>query len=336
MTTTLITGANGFIGYHLAKQLCEKGSPVRCLVRRSSDTQRLQSLPVEIVYGEIRDRSSLLNALNGVGSVYHLAGLTRETRPGLFQEVNVGGTRNLAEECLKLNPAPTVVFVSSLAAAGPAKNGRPKTEADPARPMSAYGKSKLDAERIWIEYSETIPCSVVRPPIVFGETDEMSLELFRVVQRTHFHFLPGWINRPFSFIHASDLAELLIRIPERGEHLTPESEKTGQGIYFANCGENVRFAEFGRMIGHSLELRHTFVFRCPPLAVLAFGLYCEVIKRISGGSVSLDWNKAKESLCGPWICDGGKAQKQLGFVPGKSLQERLNQTTLWYKENGFL
>ena len=335
MTKTLITGANGFIGYHLVKTLCEAGRPVRCLVRPSSDTKWINAFPVEYVHGEMNNRESLAQALDNVSVVFHLAGITQETPRASFQQVNVEGTKNLLEESLRLLPPPLFLFVSSLAAAGPARRNRPKVETDPPKPVSAYGKSKWAAEQILIDHSQKLPCSIVRPPFVFGETDDKTLAIFQAIRRTGLHLIPGWYNRFFSFLHATDLANLLLLVEKQGERLTPNSISTGQGIYFASCYEDIRYAELGKMIGSALHRANIPTVKSPPIAVYIYGIYGEIKKRL-GKNTAFDWNKAWESLNGPWICNGEKAQKQLGFQPACSLQERLNQTTKWYQENGLL
>ena len=336
MSKILITGASGFIGYHLVNCLIKRGDEIRCLVRKSSNIGLISVLPIEIVYGDVSDADSLEKAVDKVDCVYHLAGLTKEIKPGQFRAVNTEGTKNLVETCLKRSEPPKIIHVSSLAAAGPGSKESPKKETDAPHPVSLYGLSKFEAEKHLIAVSDKIPCTIVRPPFVFGEGDRASLDLFKLVYKTHTHLIPGWINRMFSFVHASDLSNFMIKVEEYGETLDPDSETSGNGIYFISCGEDVKFSVFGKMIGKSLGIEPTIVLPCPPLMVLVAGITCELSKRLTGISGAFDWNKAKESIRGPWICSAEKGRNQLNFKPEKSLQERLNQTAHWYRENSWI
>lgn len=96
----LVTGASGFIGGHLATRLAREGRPVRCLVRASSDTSRLERAEVEIARGDLTDPGSLARAVEGCDYVLHCGALVSDwatTRE--ITEANVGGTRNLLEAC---------------------------------------------------------------------------------------------------------------------------------------------------------------------------------------------------------------------------------------------
>lgn len=336
MKNILVTGASGFIGQHLVKLLCSQGKNVRVLVRKSSNLDSLADHSIERVFGDVCERNSLQNALAGVTSVYHLAGLTRENKLGDFQRVNVEGTENLLQAALEQANPPRFVYVSSLAAGGPGRKNVPKSESDLSCPISAYGKSKLEAEKRLIAASDRISVSIIRPPIVFGEGDWASVELFRVVKKSRLHLVPGWCDPRFSFIHAADLSRFLVLVEEKGERLAPESETDGRGIYYVDTGEHVPYSEFGRMIGAALNLPKTKILHCPPIAVLTVGWFGEIGKKILGKTVPFDWNKARESLSGPWICSSEKGRKQLDFAPEKPLQERLNETAKWYLENGWL
>ncbi len=134
--TVFVTGATGFVGGRLAERLTEAGARVRCLARPTSNRRRLAALGVEFVDGDLADRAALRRGVEGADVVFHLAGLTRETRRGDFDAVNRIGSRNVAEVCAEVGRsnggggrlgAPTLVLVSSLAGAGPAPK-REKTK----------------------------------------------------------------------------------------------------------------------------------------------------------------------------------------------------------------
>ncbi|HEV8551248.1 MAG TPA: NAD-dependent epimerase/dehydratase family protein, partial [Polyangiaceae bacterium] len=144
--TTLVTGASGFLGSHVAERLARTGRPVRALVRGSSDTSFLRTLPnVELVEGAIDDAASVRRALEGVTGIVHAAGLVKAKTPAEFMRVNAGGTETLVSAALERNGAVRrFVLVSSLAALRPSDaSGTPVPEDAEPRPVTSYGKSKL-------------------------------------------------------------------------------------------------------------------------------------------------------------------------------------------------
>jgi dihydroflavonol-4-reductase len=150
MKITLLTGATGFIGGHLAKRLVASGEKIRCLVTKTSNVEQLKKLEVELVFGDLLDNDSLINSLNDVEVVYHLAAQTRphrviSTEGGFrdsYRKTNVEGTANLVDASVAKGVRKFVYF-SSIAAAG---IGEDLTEDMPCRPNSEYGLSKKLAE----------------------------------------------------------------------------------------------------------------------------------------------------------------------------------------------
>lgn len=335
----LLTGATGFIGHHLVARLHQEKRQVRCLVRSSSATSRLNELGVELVQGDLSDPASLERAVEGCETVFHLGGRVRARNLAEFMETNADGTRNLARAAVKATSPPLLIDVSSLAVAGPAKRGA-KRESDVPKPISDYGRSKWAGEQALAELADALPCSVVRPGIVFGEGDMMNLELFLTVKKLGICPIPGWRDKIYSWIHAEDLVDLVLRVAEKGERLRVDSfreggEHYGHGVYFASTDKGRPLSEIGREIGRSLGLKKTVPMPCPPLAVWVVSTYYEALKRVKGEPQPYDWAKAKESL-NHWYCTPEKSERKLGFSPLKPFSERMDQTAAWYRENGLL
>ena len=124
MPKTLLTGATGFIGSHLARALVERGDDLRVTVRDRSPVEVLDGVECERVRCDVTDRRAVRRALKGVDRVFHAAGMTsiREGDAERMFEVNVGGTKTVLEECLRAE-VERVVFTSSAAALGPAPPG---------------------------------------------------------------------------------------------------------------------------------------------------------------------------------------------------------------------
>ena len=203
MRHALVTGATGFIGHHLVQRLLAQGTAVKCLVRSKSRADHLSQLGVTLVQGELEDVSSLSEAVKDADVVYHLAGVTKSVRKSDLMRVNGDGTKNLSLVCSRRNCPPTLVLVSSLAAAGPSTGSEPRIETDPVSPVSCYGRSKRAGELAVMDFADELPVTIVRPPIVFGEHDRDVFQWFRSIDKLGLHFAAGLRDFHYSLIHAT-------------------------------------------------------------------------------------------------------------------------------------
>jgi nucleoside-diphosphate-sugar epimerase len=145
----LVTGGTGFVGSHLVKALSARELRLRVLVRRASNVTRLVESGAELIEGGLDDPAALARAVCGVDVVFHLAAATRARSEREYNHVNAEGTRALVEAVLSANPLPCrLIYLSSLAAAGPARDARPVGLEDLPQPITAYGRSKLAGEKI--------------------------------------------------------------------------------------------------------------------------------------------------------------------------------------------
>jgi nucleoside-diphosphate-sugar epimerase len=340
MAKVLVTGASGFIGLHLIQALVQRGEDVSCLVRKASHTEKLRSWGTRLIFGDITDPDGLPTAVAGQQFVYHLAGITKALTRDHYYQVNQLGMRNIVRACAAATTPPVLTVVSSLAAAGPSWNGRPRVESEPAVPVSHYGRSKRAGEKEVEAWAARVPITIIRPPIVFGEGDHMTLPMFQAINRFGVHAIPGIGRHRFSVIHVADLVDLLWRAAHHGKRIVnPRSNGStgnGQGYYFAACEENPVYDDFGRMIAVALGNRFVLPLHIatPMVWLVSYGV--EVFSRLSHYPFSLHLDKAREITAGSWTCSPQVALNELNFRITAPLLERLRQTADWYRKKGWL
>jgi len=325
----LVTGATGFIGRALTRELVAAGDRVTCLVRPTSNRAPLEALGVDFALGDVTQPETLAAAVADVDVVYHLAAMLMAPWSPDFLATNSIGVRNVLAPCAARAKPPRVVLVSSLAAAGPS-GAVPRTEDDPPAPVSRYGASKLGGEAAAREYADRLQISMVRPPLVFGPGDGHLLPAYKLAQ----HGIGfAYSDAAYSMIHVDDLAALLRVVAVRGEPAA-RTGPLGQGIYFVGAELAPTQPEMWRLIGTAIGRRDVRVVRLPPLAVRAMGAVAEIAGRLTGPSL---WSrdKAREATAGSWTCSTAKA-RSLGWLPAQPLEDRLAGTGEWYRAQGML
>lgn len=329
-----VTGATGFIGSHLAGALVDAGYEVACLTRSRSSTERLKPLNVELVHGDVQDVDSLKSAFRGADVVFHLAGLTKSLDNSEMLRINATGAGNVAEACAAQANPPTLVAVSSLAAAGPAPNGRPRVEADPVRPTSDYGRSKRAGELAVAKFAAQAPISIARPPIVFGEGDKDMLGMYRPIKWLGVSPEPWRNDRRMSMIHAADLSAGLIAVAQSGRRIAPtglEEDKEAAGVYFLAAQKQPTYAEWGRLIAQSLGRRRFRPLPAPDFVMWAAAGLADAWAYIRRRRGIFNIDKVREATAGSWTCSGDRARAELGFEVKATLEDRFAETTRWYK-----
>jgi nucleoside-diphosphate-sugar epimerase len=169
---------------------------------------------------------------------------------------------------------------------------------------------------------------------VLGDGDPYGLDMFRLIDQWGWHFVPSFSMHNFSLIHVEDLANVLIGVADRGRRLSNTSES--EGIYFASADETVSYSRLGRMIGDSLGRRRTRVLKVAlPVLWMVAGAN-EIKARLSSTPQFLNFDKFREASGGSWTCSNEKLKNEVGFAPAMPLMDRLNQTSAWYRNQGWL
>lgn len=338
MSQALVTGATGFVGSNLVEQLRNRGWDVNCLVRDESRAQHLRVIGGKLFPGELADRKSIDRAVEGCDVVFHVAARVQALNESQFQQDNVVGTRNVAEACAARNRPPTMVFVSSVAAGGPSRHGKPKQEGDEDRPVSAYGKSKLAAERALRTFADRVPVSIVRPPIVFGQRDKSSLAIFKGVNNLHLHVVPGWRKFPVSVVHVADLCDALVRVAENGTCVAPSSNgqsNSSAGTYHVAAERTLHYGELGHLAGKALECG-AIALHLPKFVMWMAGGWVELVGHLKGQPGLLNLDKVREAVASGWECSDEKIRRELGYQQAATLEQRFAETAQWYREAGWL
>jgi len=317
----LVTGGTGFIGSHLLERLSSCGIPARCLLR---PTARPRKLPpgIEPAPGDLASGEGLAAAVDGVDTVLHLAGVTKALRPEDYYIGNGRATRTLADTLSGRSVA--FVHVSTLAAIGPSRDGRPVEEDASPCPLTHYGRSKLEAERI---VRERLPQAViVRPPVVYGPRDTDVFQVLQTVARG-FRIEISGPERTFSAIYVEDLVEGILaasRVPAargRAYFLAHPAPATWQDLSLAAA----------RVMGRVPRL-----VRIPVPLARAVGYAAEIWSSLRRRPGIVSREKIAEAECASWTCDTRRASRELGFTASTSLEEGIARSLAWYKEAGWL
>ena len=351
MSFVFVTGASGFIGTHLVETLRARGERVRCVVRKSSKSNLLREAGAELIYGEIHQSRLLEEGMYGASAVFHVAGMTAALRYEDMLKVNRDGTWEVAQACAKQRTPPKLIVVSSIAASGPAPRGQIRVEADSPAPISNYGRSKLAGEQQALAFADKVPTTIVRPGIVFGPRNRVLLPIFQTIKYCNLHPVPGYYSPPLSYIHVSDLVELLLRARDRGETVNPSHNGQsirsgngsnngprdgGKGYYFAVVPEYPTYADLGKMAGPLVHRPYVLVLPCPSPLPWMIGGISQTLSMLRRKPDVLNLDKIQEALAPSWACSAEAAKRDFSFAPPKSLQERLAETVTWYQKERWL
>jgi nucleoside-diphosphate-sugar epimerase len=324
----LVTGSSGLLGGHVVELLSARGDRVRALVRRTSNRQHLQTFPnVEVFEGAIDRIEGLAEAMDGVDAIVHCAGVVKARSSDEFFAVNVGGTSNVVQAARALKgKLRRFVHVSSLEAVGPSSDGRP-VPADQENPVTAYGRSKLAAEKVVLAAKDDLPVTVLRPGAIYGPRDREILEAFRAIRLGLLPLIDHGRAKGM-WIYATDCASACIR--------AVEAEVPSGRAYFVDdgCGpidQKQMLTDAEAALGRRAVVRSSLPV--PVLMTVARGL--EVFGRLTNRPVMLTREKANMLLM-DWICSSENTRRELDWEPKVAWREGVERTVRWYRDNGWL
>jgi 2-alkyl-3-oxoalkanoate reductase len=327
--TILLTGGTGFLGSHVAEQLSAAGRSVRALVRKSSDTVFLRSLPhVELVEGAVEDRASVMRAAEGVRVIIHSAGIVKARRPEDFFKVNTGGTDNVMAAAVATKATlRRFVFVSSQSVAGPSDAlGTAVDIAALPRPVTNYARSKLAAEKKVLSAKDDVHVVILRPCAIYGPRDREILAFFKAIKAGVLPYMGSTENK-LSMIYAPDCAAACLR--------AIDSDVPSGSRYFLDDGRVYRFAELIEQVESAMGKRAWLRFPLPRGVIHVAALGSELYGRVFDKAVMLTRDKCNE-LFEQWVCNSSAAQSALGWTPRVQFDHGAKETVAWYRAAGWL
>lgn len=324
----LLTGGSGFLGSHVAQLLSDSGHDVRALVRKTSDTRFLRSLPrVELAEGSVDDRASCMAACNGVDAVIHSAGLVKARSKAEFELTNVIGTQNVLDAAIEhKSSVKRFVFISSLAARAPSPDGKPlPADAQPA-PVTTYGRSKLEAERRALAAKDHLHVTVVRPTAIYGPRDREMLQLFQYAKMRVLPFIGDPAGK-LTLIYGEDCARAVF-LALTADIPSGRAYDLDDGVVYDRRGLT---GGLERAVGKKALVS----FPIPDFVVKTVGAATDVYGRVANRAVMVTSEKVTE-LLQQWVGDSSAARTELGFEPKVFWDDGARKTADWYIANHWL
>ena len=326
----LITGASGFIGSFIVEEALRRGFETWAAVRKSSSKAYLQDERIHFIELDFSSQDLLEAQLKGHAFDYvvHAAGATKCLHQEDFFRINTEGTQNFVQALLHLQmPLRRFVYISSLSIMGAIREQQPYEEireSDRPKPNTAYGKSKLEAEK-WLE-SQPIPYVILRPTGVYGPRER---DYFLQIQsiKSHMDFAVGFQRQDITFVYVTDVVQAIFLALEKGE--------TGRK-YFLSDGEVYQSATFSDLVHEELG-RPWWIRITAPIWLLRI-ITCagDWWGRKTGKMSALNNDKFNILRQRNWRCDIQPARDELGYDPKVKLAEGVRRSIQWYKENHWL
>ena len=325
---TLVTGATGFLGSHVARSLQARGEDVRVLVRPSSDLRALEGLDAERFQGDLRDRSSLDGAMSGVTRVYHVAADYRlwARDPREIYESNVTGTGNLLDAA-KSAGVEKFVYTSTVATiAVPREGGLPneQTQSSVNEMIGHYKRSKFEAEQCALSAAQAgLPVVIVNPTTPVGPGDWKPTPTGKIMVDFLNGRMPGYVDTGLNFVPVEDCA--------RGHLLAAESGRVGERYILG--GRNLTLKQMLDMLA-AASGRTAPRWKIPYALAYAAGCVDAGVSRLLGREPQIPLEGVRMARHKMFV-DASKAERDLGFAPGP-IEAAIERAAAWYESNGYV
>jgi dihydroflavonol-4-reductase len=325
--TTLVTGASGFLGSHVARQLVARGDDVRVLLRPSSTNRAVADLSLEYVTGDLRDPASLERALAGIKTVFHVAAdyrlWARKSRD--IYDSNVGGTKNLLDAAKRAG-VEKFIYTSTVATIAVDRPELPTeaTDAGLEEMVGHYKRSKWMAEREAINAAKNgLPVIVAMPTTPVGAGDWKPTPTGKIIVDFLNGKLPGYVETGLNFVGAEECAAGHLQVAEKG--------KVGERYLLG--GENLTLKQMLDVLSKITGLPAP-AWKIPHSLALGVAYMSTAFSRLVGGEPQIPVEGVKIARHKMFV-DCSRAQRELGFQPG-SVAAALERAVRWYGANGYV
>jgi dihydroflavonol-4-reductase len=323
MKPTLVTGASGFVGWHVARLLAERGHRIRALVRPGS---QIRSLDVERVEGDLRDPASLASAVTGCGLVFHVAADYRlwSKNPDDLYRSNVDGTRNMIAAARDAG-AERLVYTSTVGCIGIPPNGI----GDETQPLTltemagAYKRSKFMAEQVALDFAKSgFPVVIVNPTAPMGDHDVKPTPTGQIVRDFLNRNMPAYIDTGLNVVNVKDVAlgHLLAC-----EHGVP-GERYILGSQDMTLGQILQ--ELAALTGIPAPK-----IKLPYFVAFAAGVVTTAFANLTGIPPRAPLEAVRMAKKKMWVSHA-KATRELGYQPGPARQA-LSDAIDWFRQSSF-
>jgi dihydroflavonol-4-reductase len=325
---TLVTGATGFLGSHVARALAGRGENVRVLVRPSSDLRALNGFDAERFTGDLRDSVSLQRALEGVQRVFHVAADYRlwARDPREIHDSNVTGTQNLLEAA-RCAGVEKFVYTSTVATiAVPRLGGLPneETQSSAAEMIGHYKRSKFEAERCALRATEAgLPVVIVNPTTPVGPGDWKPTPTGKIIVDFLNGRMPGYVDTGLNFVPVEDCA--------LGHLLASDHGRLGERYILG--GQNLTLKQMLDILS-STSGQPAPRWKIPYALAYAAGCADAGVSRLLGREPQIPLEGVRMARHNMFV-DASKSGRELGFAPGP-IESALERAVAWYETNGYV
>jgi len=324
-----VTGAAGFIGFHVVNVLKQENLHVIAFVRKGSNSSILKSLDVELIEGDVRDYDSVCRALKGCQQLYHLAADYRlwVPDPKPMYETNVGGTRNIMQAALQRG-IERVIYTSTVGTLATSSAGKPSDEnsrAELKEMVGHYKRSKFVAEQETYQFIQKgVPVVIVSPSTPIGPMDRKPTPTGKIIVDFLNGRIPAYLDTGLNFVDVEDVA--------MGHFLASRNGRIGQKYILG--GENITLRQFFESLARMTQGKPPKV-RLPYFPVLMAAYLNEALSRwVTKVPPRIPLTGVKMARKYMFF-DSSNAVRDL-HMPQNPIERAMEKAITWFRNNGYV
>ncbi len=328
MKTVLITGSTGFIGSHLVKTLINfKKYRIKIFIRKQSNLSRLGKLlhKVEIFRGDFASEEDIKKSLKGVDIFIHLASVLGRGRKEDYLNFNIKTSERFFYYAVK-NKVKKIIFLSSFEVMGGSKDICFYSEKDKPNPLTSYGKSKYEVEKIAQKYIKrhNLNITILRVPAVYGPNDNFDRGFIRLIDLVASNkFIPfGKMNNYMALIYIENLIDVILNCLE--------NKKSNKQVYFVADKEILKALDIYYLIIKLCKVKESLI-TLPKFVVKGLELLFETSAKIFNFLPFYPENIVHNFTVN-YACSTAKIEKELNWTPSYTIYKGMKKTIQWYRK----